>query len=231
MQMEKVRIIVLIGSLLGIIALYGYSLQLQPIEVRLSELGDHNESYVITSGHVIELSPANKDMQMRLRDDNATAVVFFEGNERSELFVGDRVEVIGKVFSYNQGHAISISGKNSIRLLQRWDSSIVTLPAVAQDPWAFLDRNLNLSCRIRIPLSDRDGYSYAVVEDMVLTNYSIPVFVYGIDVQRLYTGARAFMNARFEYHATGLSFSFIIDSPDHHFWLDLSNDTSVDRRT
>ncbi len=226
MQIEKIRIVVVVGSLLGICGLYGYSLSLQPERVLMKELPEHDGEYVITQGWVLECSLQNGDLRLTLNDENTTAVAFVEGmhtggkeGEKDQIAAGDRVEVLGKVFASNSGYAITVSGRSSVRILEKWDGKIVTLPGLAADPWPYRDRNVNVSCRIRTPITDREGYSYAVIEDDHLVNYSVPLFTYGLSVQRLYRGAEIFLNARFEYQESSLSFRFIMDSNDHHFWL------------
>jgi len=219
MHMKRLKVLVVIGSLLGIIILHGYSLQLQPEEVRIAELEDHVGGKVRTSGYIIELTTNHGDTRIRLKDGNVSTIVFMEGDPRIRVDVGDRIEIVGEVIAYHGGYAISGSEIASIIVLEEWDRSLLTIPGLSADPWSFCDRIVNLSCRIAIPLSDREGYGYALVEGSYLSNYSLPVFVYGVPVQRLYAGALAFANARFEYLKTSLGFGLIMDSDEHHFWL------------
>jgi len=219
MQMKRLRVFVVIGSLLGITILHGYSLQLQPEKVRIEELADHVGDTVRTSGYIIELSTSHGDTRIRLKDGNVSILVFIEGGQEIDVDVGDRIAITGEVIKFQGKHAISGSEMASITVLEEWDRTILTIPGLSADPWSFCDRVVNLSCRIAIPLSDREGYGYALVEDGYLSNYSLPVFVYGIPVQRLYAGAFTFANARFEYLRTSLGFGLIMDSKEHHFWF------------
>ena len=217
--MKQLRVLVVIGSLLGIVMLHGYSLQLQPKEVRIADLKGHEGEMVRTSGYVIEYYSRSGDTRFRLKDGNASVPVFMNGDRDIGVNVGDRIELTGEVITYQGGYALSGSDPISVSVLEEWDGSILTIPGLSADPWSFCGRNVNLSCRIGLSLSDRDGYGYAVVEDSYLVNYSLPVLVYGNPVQRLYAGAVVFANARFEYLRTSLGFGLIMDSEEHHFWL------------
>ena len=219
MQGDNLRRIIVLSTIAGILLLYLYSLNLEPEEVKISELGDHEGKYVIVEGKVVEVNENSGGTTLTLFQDNSTAKVFLDSNEE-ELEVGDKVEAMGKVSSYHGSYSISVSGSGTLRVVSRWERKLLTLPALSVEPWEHRGQNVNISCRIDYDLTEKEGYSYFVVRDRDVEDYSLVVYVYDLDVQKLYKGAIVFLNARMEYNSERMSFNLVMDSEEHHLWLD-----------
>lgn len=221
MQEKIIRIIILIGAVFGIAMLYLYSLQIDPIEIPISEVGEHEGELVIVEGTVIDVHRDNSFLNIVLCQENATVGAFLETRSSSgsmssgSISPGDIIRVMGMVSSYNGGYSITINGWNSLEVLERWDQSILTLPMLAQEPWNYMDLNVNISCRIGTGIEMKEGYSRLSVEDQYLTDYYLTVFVYDRYIQCFPAGSHVFLNARLEYKQEGCTFRCIIDSPEH----------------
>ncbi|MCK4614930.1 MAG: hypothetical protein KAU14_09010 [Thermoplasmata archaeon] len=219
MNKERLRIITVIGVVAGILLLYLYSLHLDPEKVSISELEDYEGRYVIVSGKVVEVNERSGGTTLTLSEDNATARVFLDSNDEN-LQVGDRVEVMGKVSSYRGGYSISVSGRGTLKVLDRWERDLLTLPALSENPWGYVGQNVNVSCKIDSKRYEKGNYSYFYVADSEVEDYSLVVYIYDLDVQHLPEGEAVFLNARVEYNPERMSFNCVMDSPEHHLWLD-----------
>ena len=223
MQIERVRVLTISVSMVGIIFLYGYSLTLVPDEIVSSEVSDHEGQYVRISGTVIELSDFSDTTYITLRDDHGTIHILVQQENNAhdkerELQVGDSIEVSGVVESYDRGFRIIVENFDSVRCVERWDGSTLTLAGLVSRPWELEGLNVNISCRIRVPITDSMGSAYAIIEDQNNENISLPVYVYGVDSQRGYRGESVNVNARFEYQERSFKFCLILDEPFHHIW-------------
>lgn len=220
MQMKQIRIIVVSISLIGISVLYAYSLTLEPQRIGTSELSEHEGEDVYLEGYVIDMSPGRDITFLTLRDDHGTASILVEGgmNQDSNVEVGDLIRILGNVYESENGYGVIVSGSSSIYIIRAWSGTVTTIPVLSVDPLNYLDRNVNVSCLIRYPVSDSEGYGYGIVADRDNENVSIPVYVYDIDVHRGYLGLDVYVNARFEYRRSSLRYVLVIDSPEHHIW-------------
>jgi len=228
MQIERVRPLVISVSLLGIICLYGYSLTLEPVEVTTAEVGEHEGQYVQVIGTVVDISEFRDITYLTIKDDHGTLPILVNegqlgkgGNTQVEwrVQVGDHIEITGIVGSYDGEYRISSESFDSIHSIERWDGTVYTLAGLALRPWDQECLNVNVSCRIRVPLTDSSGSAYAIIEDESNSNLSLPVYVRGIDTERGYAGGLVYVNARFEYQERSLRFCLIIDQPNHHIWM------------
>jgi len=219
MQRKDLQSISLAGMLIGMVVLYGFAVTMEPRKVSISEIEDHEGEYVIVTGTVLEVHSTGGETNgvMTLSDDNATVRIYFSGSKR-EVQVSDIVEVVGLVAREREGYSISTSKDSSVRIVHHWDSVVQTLPSIAVRPWAHLERNVNISCRIRIPLTDEEGYSYMLIEDEGLPDYSMFITVFGMSVRRGYAGQSVYVCVRIEYDPQRMSFAGIMDSEEHHIW-------------
>ncbi len=226
MQEKILRFITLSGTFFGIVMLYLYSLHVEPIEMPIADVGEHEGDLVIIQGVVIDVHRGNSGMSFVLRQDNATVGAYLEsgsscGSENSDpISPGDVIRVMGMVSSYNGGYSITISGWNMLEIIERWDRTILTLPMLGLDPWNHIGLNVNISCRIGTDLEVKDGYSRCYVQDRDLPDYCLSVLVFDRKIQRYPPGTCIFLNARLEYKQETFSFKCIIDSQEHGIYED-----------
>lgn len=219
MQRKDLQPVSLAGLLIGMFVLYGYAVTMEPRRISISEIGEHEGEYVIVRGTVLEVYDigGGTSAVMTIAGDNATVTIYLDGGY-GEVEISDIVEVVGLVARERDGYSISVSMDSSLRIVEHWESDTRTLPAIAACPWNHMHMNVNISCRIRIPLTDEDGYSYMLVEDGELPEYSMFVTVFGVSVQRGHAGQSVYVCTRLEYDQERLSFSGIMDSGEHHIW-------------
>jgi len=217
MQRNTLRTLSILGTVVGILVLHGYSMQVEPKRVDISDVGEHEGRYVIVTGRIAEMNKGTWGINIVLIQSNASVTIFLDKTIES-VQIGDLAQVMGMVSSFGDGYAITISGNSFFRILRHWDSNILTLPGLAQDPWDHRGMNVNVSCRIRTPLTEKEDYSYVIVEDNEFPDYSLMIYIYGLNIQRLYNGASIFINCRFDYNQERMSFFGVMDSPEHHLW-------------
>jgi len=218
MQTKIFRKFVLAGAILGIIILSLYSMSIHPQQVALSDLSEFEGEYVIVEAQVIEVYDGTYGSSLTLIQENTTAQVFLETQDHG-IEIGDLIQVMGKVSSYQGSYSISVGGRGTYSILEHWETESITLPAISREPWAYRDLNVNLSCRVLYGMRDSDSSSYFTVCDRNLSNYTLLVYVYGRDVQRAYEGANVSISMRIEYRAEKLDYVGYIDSDEHHVWL------------
>ncbi len=225
---DRLRIIAVLVAVAGISALYLYSISLDPERVRISDLGEYVGKYVVVQGNVVDAYSSEGSTTLTLSENtsNATVKVFLDSKESVEP--GDRVELMGKVDEYHGGYSISVAGNGYFRILKRWESSVLTLPVLAQNPWEYEGQNVNISCRIRYQLNNSKPYPHFVVENRTEDshtatekwNYTITVRVYGLEVPDYNKETNIYLNARLEYSHISFKFYLVMDSPEHHIWFD-----------
>ena len=171
-------------------------------------------------GNVVDAYSSEGSTTLTLSENtsNATVKVFLDSKESVEP--GDLVELMGKVDEYHGGYSITVAGNGYFRILKRWENRWLTLPVLAQNPWGYEGQNVNISCRIR---HDYNGTkdSYFVVKDGGKNkDYYMSVYISNVTVSSYPKGTYIYLNARLEYSRISFKFYLVMDSSEHHIWVD-----------
>ena len=212
------KIMVVLFSTFGIIVLYLYSLSIEPAHVSISDLNGHVGEYVVVRGYVIDVWEGRSSTSFLLSENssNATVMVFLDSKERIEP--GYMVELMGMVEEYHGGYSITLQGRGYFHILKKWESRLLTLPALSQGPWNYLGQNLNISC-IKGQRYNSGDSSYFIVKARY-GNYTMRVYIQDLTVSDYPENTYIFLNARLEYSYTSFRFYLVMDSPQHHIWYD-----------
>lgn len=185
-------------AITGIIFLYFLSFFSHPYTPNLQDLWKYEGKEVIVRGVVKN----RMGELLEISDGKARAIIFFEDNENIEY--GDEIDVRGKVGEY--GDKLVVYAER-IRVISKWNSSIISLPYLAENFEEFLGMNVNVTGYIYAMYS---GYFYLTDEYSkykirVFCNESIPFEKY----------EKVWVKALFDYSPKTLSFYLKICQPCH----------------
>ena len=189
-------------SFAGVLGLYFYSCSLDPVHVRLGDIGAGNVGDVVrTSGFVTDLySTSSGDIILELSDyeDVSTIGIYIPVNIVSSLdgtdslLPGAEVEVVGQVQEYMDELEITISSGDGLRILRSPDDVEITIEMLARIPGLFEGHDVTVSGQIRNMKSTGVWMDEKVVPATVFqlrysgerANYTMDCLIMGYDVTK-----------------------------------------------
>jgi len=219
-KIMQIKYITLLIATLGILALYGLSLNAQPPTITLSELPKYEGKIVTTQGIVTTYYETSYGNQIiTIRDNSTTATIF--ASTPVKIQSGDRLQVTGNVEKYMETWEILIDDTRAVQILQTWNQTKTPLWEIAQNPTSYIDFNLNVTGYID---SQYDSYFYFTDNN---TDHTILVPLPQSKNLTLYTGQPVRLSAQLTYDPTQFRYIFTLSEPNHGI-IPLKGDTSDD---
>ncbi len=164
MRREGASVIFAISSLS---ILFILSNMVSPEKISLTELRNHEGDIVVVEGIVKDIHPTSGgNTVLILVDESGEGKVFAYG--KREIFVGDRIEVIGRVQRYREEFEV-IADR-----ISKLESKTVEVKIwqLAEDPEEFLNRYVNVAGKVReikrdfVEIED-DGYTIRATKPLI----------------------------------------------------------------
>jgi hypothetical protein len=152
---DKLKVLVVVLSLLGLGILYHFALEARPPLIPISKMGEHQGEMVRVRGKVTEMEYLPSDaVKLELREDNASCWIFLESpGEEFWLDPGDLVEAQGEVQDYLGRLELMVEQEEDLTLLKRSGNVEVFLSTLARQPWIYLDSPVTVSGELRYNIS------------------------------------------------------------------------------
>ncbi|MFH1101745.1 MAG: hypothetical protein V1726_06895 [Methanobacteriota archaeon] len=207
----KLKTIVIVFSVLGVILLYVLSLFSQPIPVALSEVSQHEGKRICVTGMVLSHRVTSTGSELiEIQNQNMTAanstVVTLYVEEETQVGFGDIIRVTGKVQNYKGTWEIVVSAANEIQILQSTSTLCVPLRQLALAPERYIDLPLNVSGVVDVL---GDG-CFSLVDDR--GEYMLSVVCSSSVISGVGLGAPLVVSGRLKYESEGFRYVFSASS-------------------
>lgn len=222
-------------SFTGVLGLYFYSCSLEPVHVRLGDIGTEDVGNVIrTSGFVTDqYSTSSGDMILELSDyeDGSTISVYIPTNvvssldETESLLPGTQVEVVGQVQEYMDELELTINSADDLRILRSPDEVEVTIEMLARIPELFEGQDMTVSGQIKNMKSTgawtENGFvpatSFQLRYSGKRSNYTMDCLLIGHDVSKdFHQGQPVKFTGIFEYHEPEAKYRIVSEEMTLH---------------
>jgi cytochrome c-type biogenesis protein CcmE len=212
MKFKYLVIVLAVGCL---VLLYLLSLYSQPTTIALSSLPEHEGQQVIVLGVVTDQrTTASGSQIISIKDSEnssgAIITLFIEGE--TQVDYGDIIQATGVVQQYKNEWELVVNNPRYVIILQKWNSSVMALWQLAENPDKYLDTNVNVTG----VAGQGSKSSFSLIDSR--EKYSIMVY-YESSCPHLFSqGDTVAVGARFVYDDATFQFVLHATENNHGIW-------------
>jgi hypothetical protein len=181
--------------------LYFISTLTQPIQIDISDIQNYENKVVTTQGLVKEYyNTKYGNLIINLAGNSSSITIFSE--ENFDLEFGDRIQVTGKVQSYEDEWEIVVDTNRNICLICKWANLSMPIWQIAQNPGKYENLNINVTGIVDLVSDD-----YFLLKD-IEKNHTV-MALSNINMKK-YIGQQVWAKGKLKYCNEHLMYRFYI---------------------